>query len=84
MSLGQFASAQSYFEEGLVLSHGLGEKVGVVDALQNLAQLMIAEKNYEAAGVLYEESLDMARDLASAWYMLAAQKALERLAQIAV
>jgi len=84
MSQREFASAQSYFEQGLALSRGVGEKVGVVAALQNLAELMIAQNNYEEGRVLYEESLDMARDLASARHMAAAQKALERLTQVAV
>jgi tetratricopeptide (TPR) repeat protein len=78
LSQRETSCAQSYFEESLALSRDLGEKVGIVASLQSLGQLMITKNDYESARILYKESLDLAKDLAAAQYVSAANDALEK------
>jgi uncharacterized protein HemY len=81
LAQGQWDAAQSCLEDSLALSRSVGEKIGVVECLQSLGELMIFQKNFDDARVFFEESLEIARGLASARHMTKATDALERLNQ---
>ena len=61
LSLSQYESAKTYFEETLVISRELGSP-GIVSDLINLGAVHAAQDNYAVAISYYEQALSISRD----------------------
>ena len=58
-----FAAARPLLEQGLAISRGLGDRLGLARSLNNLGSLAFEQGDYPAAQTLYEESLAVWREL---------------------
>jgi predicted ATPase/class 3 adenylate cyclase/Tfp pilus assembly protein PilF len=64
---GDYPQAESYFEESLALRRELGDKMGMIASLNNLANVALFGSDYSSAAVRYEEALLLARELGDDW-----------------
>jgi tetratricopeptide (TPR) repeat protein len=58
-----FRAARPLLEQGLALSRGLDDRLGLARSLNNLGSLAFEQGDYPAAQTLYEESLAVWREL---------------------
>ena len=58
-----FRAARPLLEQGLALSRGLDDRLGLARSLNNLGSLAFEQGDYPAAQTLYEESLALWREL---------------------
>lgn len=64
---GDYEQARTWFEEALALRRKLGDKVGMVALLNNLANVALFSDDFASAAPLYEEALGLARGLGDYW-----------------
>jgi hypothetical protein len=61
--------ARGLYEESLAICRELGHRQGIADAITNLANLALDERDYALAGSLVRESLATYRELENVWAM---------------
>jgi tetratricopeptide (TPR) repeat protein len=59
--MGDFAAAQTWLDESLMLRQGLGDRREIAAALQSFALLAQHQNAYDRSGSLFAESLEIAR-----------------------
>jgi predicted ATPase/transcriptional regulator with XRE-family HTH domain len=60
---GDYPAARRYYEESLVISRRLGDRLGVAKGLNNLGNICNEEDDLESARRYYEESLVIAQEM---------------------
>jgi predicted ATPase/class 3 adenylate cyclase len=64
---GDYEQAKLLFEKALALRRSLGDKLGMVALLNNLANVALFENDYAGAAPLYEEAIHLARGMGDNW-----------------
>ena len=62
-----FAQAQAFLDEALVLQRAIGDKWTVAQALDNLGNVTREQGHFSRARTLYLESLTLTRELGDQW-----------------
>jgi tetratricopeptide (TPR) repeat protein len=67
LDLGEQEQARSSLEEAVAIHQALGDRWEIGNALNNLANVLRAQNDYAAAKAMYNESLEIYRDLRDKW-----------------
>ncbi len=59
----EYALARSFYEQSLAIRRELGERQGIANSLNNLANVHLAQDDFTASRTLHEESLAIRREL---------------------